>query len=599
MDKLNKKLFDPNLWVLNGGLLIPKWAVRKALKSDLERDVITYSTFKELFPKEKNGEELIEEEYKCFWLNDVVEVLAKINYMVFFIQYQKTTREELGIAIHFLKDTTVLNFLDSRELRKLVTRQQMLANIRLAFLYSSETQTSKLVQGNEKEFGKLIYRVTDYLEGYARFKDETKPTKEERQQLYLTLARNLFFNSHSTFALSLCRYWYIYNKVAYRGINRKVKIKHLFKTSTKVDYNNLLTVGFAIWGFYCESNKNQRLSKPEEYLFKDSYFRNTRRKIRNNLSRALQMITGDYDFYKNEFARIDSPGRHFYLNPFWKKPMLKNSHGAYCVIDINFLEERFTEGAYWMIFDQLVSRNDNKHVLSLFGSQWGYIFEDYVIDLVKSTFPAKPRRVLFEKSGDKTGGVDIIIIYPDTLVLLEITTKKVRYDHWINSKYSQIENSFYRIFIKDDNSKGRVVKLFEAIQKIKDGRIPIDGCDIANIKNYIPIVLFEKSPPMHRRLWSIYDNFIQENGINDRRFLDDLDFWNIEELEMILADVQHGKSIPEIIEEKEKAGFFKDSVRNFYIIHRKHFDKHSVLEKAFKEMTSMFTKILFKPKNIV
>ena len=100
---------------------------------------------------------------------------------------------------------------------------------------------------------------------------------------------------------------------------------------------------------------------------------------------------------------------------------------------------------------------------------------------------------------------------------------------------------------------------------------------------------------MHRRLWHIYDSFLQKNGITDRKFLDDLDFWDIEELEMVLADVQKGKSIPEIIIEKEKAGLFKDSMKNFFVIHRKHFDKHSLLDKAFEEMTDGFTKILFNP----
>jgi hypothetical protein len=596
MDKINKKLFDPNLWALSNGLLVPKWTIQRKPKSDLEKDILTYSTFNELFPNERNSHALIKKEYGEFWLNDIVETLAKINYIVFFTQYQKTTKEDFSIALHFLKETAVFNYLESKEIRKIITRQQMLANIRLAFLYASKTQTKKLVLGNEKDFGKLIYRVTDYLENRTRFKDEKNPTEKEKQQLYLSLARNLFFNEPSNFALAMSRYWYIFNKVAYRGRNKKARIKQLFKSATKTNYNHLLAVGFAIWGFYCETNKNQRLSKPKEYLFSDNYFKNTKKKVRQKLSRALDIITGDYDYYKREFANIKTSGENFYLNPFWKKPILKNSHGVYCALDIKFLEERLTEGAYWMIFDYLLSKKANKKTLSLFGGQWGYIFEDYINELVKSTFPKKPLRLLFENDGDKTGGVDIIIIYPDTLFFIEVTTKKVRYDHWINNDYSKIEKSFYRIFIKDDNSNGRVVKLYKAIQMIKERKVLIDGCDISNIRKYIPIVLFEKSPPMHRRLWHIYDSFLQKNGIIDREFLDDLEFWDTEELEMVLADVQRGKSMPEILKEKEETGFFKDSIKNFYVIYRKHFDKHSMLNKLFEEMTKGFTKTLFKQK---
>lgn len=596
MNGIKKGLFDPNLWVSSGGLLVPKWTIQQKPKSDLEKDVLTYSTFKELFPGETNNKKLIKIEYAEFWLNDIVETLAKINYIIFFTQYQKTTKEDFGIALHFLKETSIFNYLENQEIRKIITRQQILANIRLAFLYGSDIQTEKLVRGNEKVFGKLIYRVTDYLEDYARFKDEKNPTEKERQRLYLSLARNLFFNEPSNFALALSRYWYIFNKVAYRGENKKTRIKQLFKTATKTDYNHLLAVGFAIWGFYCKSNKRQRLSKPEEFLFSDNYFKNTQKKVRQKLSKALNIITGDYEYYTEQLAKIKTSGEHFYLNPFWKRPILKNSRGVYCALDIKFLEEKLTEGTYWTIFDFLLSKNANKSVLSRFGGQWGNIFEDYVTDLVKSTYPLKPPRVLFENDGDKTGGVDIIIVYPDTLFLIEVTTKKIRYDHWIDSNYPKIEKSLYRILIKDDKSKGKVVKLQEAIRKLKSGVVPVGGYDISRIRNFVPIVLFEKSPPMHRRLWHIYDSFLQKNGITDRKFLDDLDFWDIEELEMILANVQKGKSMPEIISEKEKAGFFKDSIKNFFVIHRKHFDKHSVLDEAFEEMTSGFTKILFNPR---
>lgn len=597
MNRINKKLFNPNLWVFSDGLLVPKWTIQQKSKNDLDKDTLTYSTFKELFPGEPNSKASIKKEYGEFWLYDIIETLAKINYVVFFTQYQKTTKEDFAIALHFLKETAIFNYLENKEIRKIITRQQILANMRLSFLYASDVQTGKIVRGNEKSFGKLIYRATDYLESYALFKNHKNPTEKERKQLYLSLARNLFFNEPSNFALALTRYWYIFNKVAYRGRNKKTRLKQLFKTATKTDYNKLLAVGFAIWGFYCESNKNQRLSKPEEFLFSDGYFKDTREKVRKKLSKTLDVIAGDYRYYKTEFANIKSRGEHFYLNPFWKKPILRNSRGAYCALDIKFLEERLTEGAYWMIFDYLLSEKASKSTLSQFGGQWGYIFEDYVYDLVKSTFPEKPLRVLFENEGDKTGGVDIIIVYPDALFLIEITTKKVPYDHWIDSNYSNIKKSLYRILIQDDKSKGKVVKLYEAIKKIRSGKITIDGYDISNIKTYIPIVLFEKSPPMHRYLWHIYDSFIQKNGITDRRFLDDLDFWDIEELEMVLADVQRGGSIPKILREKESAGFFKDSIKNFYVIHRKHFDKHSLIDAAFEEMTTGFTKILFNQKH--
>lgn len=123
----------------------------------------------------------------------------------------------------------------------------------------------------------------------------------------------------------------------------------------------------------------------------------------------------------------------------------------------------------------------------------------------------------------------------------------------------------------------------------------MEGINLSSIRKFIPIVLFEKSPPMHNRLWQYYDRLLQEEGIVDRRFLDDLDFWDIEEAEMLLADVVAGKALPDLLVEKERAGYFKDSVRNFYTIHKRGHGTHPLIESSFKEMTGMISKILFRP----
>ncbi len=108
------------------------------------------------------------------------------------------------------------------------------------------------------------------------------------------------------------------------------------------------------------------------------------------------------------------------------------------------------------------------------------------------------------------------------------------------------------------------------------------------------VILFEKAPPMYNRLWHFYQEFLEKNGIKDKSFLDELEFWDIEELEIIFADILKGKSLPDIMKEKEDRGFYKDSVKNFYILGRRHIDKHPILGEAFTKMTDQHKKILFK-----
>lgn len=172
MDK--NLLANAQNWIIKDGLLVPRWTAQldpPKTGLQLDRDVITYATFKELYPQNTNSEEELKKSYSEYWLNDVIQVLAKINYIAFFTQYGKTNKEELSLMAPFLDDVALSNFLHHKELRKLVTRQQLLANLRLAFLFASENPDSKKVFGSEKPFGKVLYRVTDFLEGYTSYLD--------------------------------------------------------------------------------------------------------------------------------------------------------------------------------------------------------------------------------------------------------------------------------------------------------------------------------------------------------------------------------------------------------------------------------------------
>lgn len=558
--------------------------------SDLDRDTITYVTFEDLYPKEKNSISAVRKEYSDYFIKDVMQVLAKINYFASH-SYYKAMDEEVKIIAPFLDKDSLSILLIRKNQRKALSRQQLLASIRSAFLYCSNDSKAKKVFGNEKAFGKLIYRITDFMEDINK-KDKTDLSKwPGKKKLYISFARNMVFNEGSTFVLSLSRYWYIFNRVAAKQKHRSIRLKRLFSKATRTDYNYLLSVGFAIWGFYSEKERSKRLSEPHEFLFSSSYFRKTNETSRHKLIKGLKNLSAPVQYYQDEFKKQKPiSGQHFSLNPFWRKPILHSEKDAYHIIDIKYLEERLTTGGFWFIFDEVVA--DNKLASELKG-KWGLLVEEYVNQLVKKTFPTRPKTVFSEIDGDETGGVDLIIVYPDTLYFIEITTKQVAYNIWIESDETKIEESLKRILIKDNKSKGRVVKLQESIQKVRDGTLKLEGVDVTSIKNFIPIVLFEQAPPMHRRLWQFYEHLLVENGISDRKFLDDLDFWDIEGIEMLLADVEKGKILPEILKEKEDAGYFKDSLRNFYIIKRNHFDKHSVIEAAFKLATSYFTKILF------
>lgn len=592
--KLSPLKYNPREWVIVGGILLPVSSLpSKPDNSDLKRESMTYVTFQELFPSEENSEQLIKDGFGRFWLRDIIQVLAKIGYAASPFYY-KATMEDRKIMSGFFEIGKFDPFSNQDEPRKILIRQQILANLRAAFLYSKDDENKEKVLGNEKDFGKLTFRITDFLEEEDGTDLLKIPRDQAKKRLYLTMARGMVFNEPETFALTLTRYWYIFNKIAYAEKHKSFKLKGRFRKATGTDFDYMGAVGFASWGFYSQPEMQKRLSQPNEFIFNRQYFKNTNENTRRKLLRALKVLSGDFDYFKTEFAKQKGGiGQHYAFMPFFRKPILRQAQDAFYLLDLKYLEDRISIGAFWYIYDQAIADGNAKFIKG----KWGNIFEDYVNFLVKNTFPGQPKRVFSEMDEDNTGNVDLIIYYPDTLFLIEITTKQVPYQQWIECNEAKIAETLKRILIKDNRNNGKAAKLYEAIEKLKKGDLKLDGVDLTKIKNFIPIILFEKAPPMQNRLWQLYDDLLQANGIKNRKFLDDLDFWDIEEFEFVLADIVKGKSLPEILKEKEDAGFFKASMRNFYMIHRKHFDKHPILDKAFKTMSEQHKKILFKKEN--
>lgn len=574
-----------------------RWVVRKGLTSlsqstgpSLDRDVIAYATFEELFPSEKNTKEIIEKEFSKFWVRDIVQVLAKINYSASPFYYKQTLEEHKIIAA-FLTPQQIKWLLSERLSRKPISRQQLLANLRVAFIYSSEDPKSLKVLGNEKAFGKLIYRITDFMEDPKTYDTTGLSVTDSKTKLSLSMNRNIIFNESETFARAFTRYWYIFNRIAYKKKHRDFKLKGRFKKITGTSFNYMGAVGFAIWGFYSQPQRKMRLSQPHEFIFNRNYFRKTNINTRNKLLKALKTLSGDWSYFKKEFsAQTQGAGQHFSFIPFWKKPILRQNKDAYYVLDIQYLEGRLSAGAFWFIKDEAIMEGKLNYVQG----RWGNMFEDYIELLVKETFKNKPVKVFSFINEDQEGKPDLIISYEDTLFLIEITTKQVSLRAWLDCDEAEIKKYLERILIKDSRNNGKAISLSKTIERIKKGEMMLKGVDVAKIKKFIPIILFEKAPPMYNRLWSFYQNILEKSGVTDRSFLDELEFWDVEEMEIILADVLKGKSLPEIMKEKEDKGFYKDSVKNFYILGRNHIDKHPILGEAFEKMTDQHKKILFK-----
>src|SRR5258708_6121696 len=308
----NKKiLINPQDWVLKDGILVPKSTLLPKFETPkLDRDVFAYATFGLLFPKEENSLSIIKKEFKNYYIQDIIQVLAKINYIISSIYY-KPDLQELNFLKQFLEDEQIEIINKQKDKIKLVSRQQVLANIRLALLYS------------------------------------------------------------------------VHNS---------------------------------------KTNQQKRLSQPHEFLFNSNYFRKANKRARVKLLKALENLSDNSEFFHKEFKKMNQKGgEYFAFNIIWRKPIFKTEVGAYYALDLKYLEDRLTFGAFWFIFDKAKSDEERSNLRG----KWGNIFESYVNYLFKETYKAKEKVVYFELDGDINCGVDIILYYPDVLFLIDVTTRQI------------------------------------------------------------------------------------------------------------------------------------------------------------------------------
>lgn len=573
MNKITKEYIGANYLVNDYGILIPAYLTYK--KREKCKLIIMYQTFKDLFPHLPNNELIMEEEFNEFWIEDVLQVLAKINYILAPTHYQNAPYATDKFAREFLDEKAYQNYSRLRLTHKAITRQQLLANTKLAFLHCSKIKTKKSIAENKSSFGRLLFRVSDYLEEYTPYKSKYDPTVEERQKLLATISRNINFNETQNFNNALIRYWYIFNKIAVREKRNKTQkcLLQYFRGATKLDYNLLIAVAFAIWGFYCESNRNKRLSTPEEYMMQEAYFDRIKSSSKKNLKRTLEFISGDQRYYTGQYKKTNYPGKYFKFKPFWEKPLLRNNRGLYYLLDFEFLEERITGGSYWMIHDHLFNKNKNE--AGKFSGYWGDVFEGYVRDLIKSVYDSS--RLAFEEDATSPHGIDAHIYYGNCLVCLEITKSGLRYDSWISGDYEKIKRGLRKVLIKDGKTKGKVAKMYELIGEMKSKKMSVGDFNLPKVEKYIPIVVFEKPLPVSTIIWEEYENLLIENGITDPVFLSDLEFWSVQELEMVLRYIQENKktTIPELLAHKKATGFHRESMKN-YLTTKKDFPKQGL-----------------------
>ncbi len=527
------------------GLFIPETLKPKIQKNILDNMsvYITSSDLSSLGAFSSNIDLLIEK-LKKFNTIELIQVLAKLN-LTFGDTHHKFSSIENKIAKDLYKGKVldeILGLLDKQ--KKLFLRSQLLSLIKLIILYHNDSGKES-VEKNLEELGQIFLTINDLLESDTKsFKDK----EEETKKIFTSAIRSYSFYKSQQLRYLIARYNLLFFSYPSKISDKSFSITDKYKEFTGIDIKLFMYISISIYSFFQKSIRHVEDYQmwPQKYLLSENYFKTTSKEVKREIKNILELMSEDISSFKRtmEETRYDIDNTYFSFITFKKKPLLRLDD-LYLLFDIGYLEDRLTSGIYWEIFNKL---EDDKEK-NKFASIWGQIFELYVFDILKRCFGGSKR--LFFEDDKRKQQIDTIIYYPDSLIFIEVTSKKIRPTTLVSGDYNKYMSELSDLFFGGEKSKkGKLTQLFGEINRFKNGEIDLDGIKPSSIKNYYPVIIFEDSPvtlPFFK-----YEDIFSDQ-IDSKEMIDytkRLQLLNIEELEMLEPLINSGKSFKDLLNEK-------------------------------------------------
>src|SRR5262249_11857571 len=149
--------------------------------------------------------------------------------------------------------------------------------------------------------------------------------------------------------------------------------------------------------------------------------------------RLLEWLMLDYNSAHAGFKKRLGSARLFGYDvvPFMNRPLYRVVDEAAVPTSLAFLESRVTTGMYWSLFDSMASGEERERVAKIYG----HMVEAYVHNVFAQALPAVGglgKRVfgdfIYKDGKNERRTSDVVIVYPDAAVFLEVTTSRLGMD---------------------------------------------------------------------------------------------------------------------------------------------------------------------------
>ena len=550
----------------------------------LERNVLVYITGKEIYGKNAYSDldELVRD-LNNFDYSTVLQSAAKINYILKDEYLTRKSEKQLAIAKQLFRNdlSTFGRIQNLWEIGRMIfSRQQLLSLIKTNLIYNNNNSGKKSIEEDFNGFGKILFGISDFLE-------ENIPN--DRESIIGNIFKNIYLNHEQRLMLLLQRYYYFYSEIFEKVKQRLPKecfdFNKEFKNVVGIDIIPYLYLCYSILSHYIKNN-NPEL---KGFYIDNNYFKNIKEEIKDNIDLFLQHLTLNKKSIKSKVIEIC---KEFFssFSDFWEKPIFKIDNGVYFPIDFKFLIEKATIGIYWTIFNYLKGKNSNnnstiEHTINKLKAFYGRCLEYYVYELFKKVYSRGLLQKTYysEYDGENTGNIDLILDYGNTLFFFEITSSSIKFNTALSANYEKIFNEIDLIFFGgDEDRKGKIVQLDEAINNFKENKLKIDSISPKRIERIYPILILQTGLPQAPGLFEEYKSRILKKGLL-KDHIDDFAIIDIEELEYLLDLVySENLSLADLFKEYKKSIYFNQSLKNF-LYYNKYLEK---LKTNDKKITS-------------
>ncbi len=553
------------------------------MKNTEDKLVGTIPIFEDLFPNHKAvSEDSIKEILTGLYLRDCVFILSRLSRQYY--QYCRSTtvtggcNEYNNICFDYcdkeMMQAIKNHALQGRIYSRIFPELSIMYLLKLCLKYCDEkdyTPPNKdFSQNTVHDLGRCLLMTNSLL--HAAQISGTDNSKN-CFKLLVNFTKQLIVDSNFDIYQKIYQTFFLYNKF-FKKYLQYFDLEKVFRDKYGVTIIEYLAFLFSIYSKFFVSEDSSKASEVPG-LGSGTAFRNLKPKYQEKL---LNNLIINYSDYRN----IDSS--FFNITPLIKRPFIEFPDGTIIPLNLRCLFLGITGSLYFDIFDYL-PENQQK----LFSTYFGYVIEDYFLDIILHIDPDAISSQGYDKNSKKTP--DAIILGEDAMLFFECKKRQFHtlefLQYGTKEMYLERLNEFFYTPLE---------QLCNRIKDFRSGKFIVKGIDRLDTKIY-PIVVSPATPPIFSGGWDIHelDKYILPEYYKRDKNLEPPEFMDFDELECIEEYLRKNpnKSFIDLIKiKREDEKFHNANWMTILLKNNMHLRNKRLRRQYFKEVKN-FKNLLF------